>query len=290
MPSTRPEAGRAAGELDRPSASAEDGDTRDVVVLKIGGSVVGAADPALHSIVALHDDGRPLVVVHGGGPLVGEWSARFGLETRFVRGLRVTDEATRDIALAVLAGLVNARLVADLIARGVPAVGLSGVDGGMLRAEREDEELGLVGRVTLVDSGLLEDLLERGHVPVVAPAAISRDDGAILNVNGDSAAGAIAAALGARLLAFLTDVPGVRTRDGTIIPSLDRERAQALVADGTIEGGMLPKVEACLLAAAAGCHAAIASARDADAVERVLAGERAGTVFAPEAAAFEVAP
>lgn len=281
MPSTRPEPRRAAADLDQPRPPSDEGETRDVVVLKIGGSVVGAAD--LQSIAALHDAGRPLVVVHGGGPLVGEWTARVGLETRFVRGLRVTDEATRDIALAVLAGLVNARIVADLVSRGIPAVGLSGVDGGMLRAEREDQELGLVGRVTLVDSGLLEDLLERGHVPVIAPAAISGDGGAILNVNGDSAAGAIAAALGARLLAFLTDVPGVRSKDGTIIPSLDRGRAQALVADGTIEGGMLPKVEACLIATAAGSHALIASPRDADAIERVLAGERAaGTVFAPE--------
>lgn len=281
MPSTRPDARRIPAGPERALTSSAGGETRDVVVLKIGGSVVGAAD--LQSIAALHDAGRPLVVVHGGGPLVGEWTARVGLETRFVRGLRVTDEATRDIALAVLAGLVNARIVADLVSRGIPAVGLSGVDGGMLRAEREDEELGLVGRVTLVDSGLLEDLLERGHVPVIAPAAISGDDGAILNVNGDSAAGAIAAALGARLLAFLTDVPGVRSKDGTIIPSLDRGRAQALVADGTIEGGMLPKVEACLIATAAGSHALIASPRDADAIERVLAGERAaGTVFAPE--------
>lgn len=256
----------------------KDAASREVVVLKIGGSVAGEADAAVSTVVALHDSGRPLVVVHGGGPRIGEWSERFGLETRFVRGLRVTDEPTRDVALAVLGGLANKTLVAALVARGVPAVGLSGVDGGMLRAEREEPELGLVGRVTMVDSSLLEDLVASGRVAVVAPAAIG-PQGEILNVNGDSAAGAIAASLGARLLAFVTDVPGVRGRDGRVFPALDRERTKALVDDGTIEGGMLPKVEACLVAAAAGSDAAIVSLRESDAVERVLGGERVGTVF-----------
>lgn len=254
---------------------------RETVILKIGGSVADGADAAVAAITSLHDAGRPLVVVHGGGPLIGEWSERFGLPSRFVRGLRVTDEPTRDVAIAVLGGLANKTLVAALLARGVPAVGVSGVDGGILRAEREDAELGLVGRVTLVDSSLLEDLVERGRVPVVAPAAIG-PAGEILNVNGDTAAGAIAASLGARLLAFVTDVPGVRAKDGRIVARLDRHRSMALVEDGTIAGGMLPKIEACLLAVSSGCEAAILPADRADAVERVLAGERVGTVFPAE--------
>jgi acetylglutamate kinase len=257
---------------------------REIVVLKIGGSVADEAQAAVAAVASLHDLGRPLVVVHGGGPLIGEWSERFGLATRFVRGLRVTDAPTRDVAIAVLGGLANKTVVAALMARGVPAVGLSGIDGGMLRAEREDPELGLVGRVHLVDSSLLEDLVAGGRVPVVAPAAIG-PDGEILNVNGDTAAGAIAASLGARLLAFVTDVPGVRGRDGRVVPSLDRESSKALLDDGTIEGGMLPKVEACLVAAASGCDAAIVALREADAVERVLGGERVGTVFPAEVAA-----
>ncbi len=250
------------------------------IVLKIGGSVAGDADASLDLVASLADAAVPLVVVHGGGPLVDEWSQRLGLETRFERGLRVTDQPTRDVAFAVLAGLANGRLVAALVRRGVAAVGLSGVDAGLLRAEREDGALGLVGRVTLVDSSLLEELLENGRVPVVAPAAIDADDGEILNVNGDSAAGAIAASVGARLLAFVTDVPGVRGQDGKLIASLDRERAKELVDDGTIEGGMIPKVEACLIAAAAGCRAAIVAA-GGDAVERLLLGERVGTTFEP---------
>ncbi len=269
MPNTRPKA---------PAAAA----ARETVVLKLGGSVARDDDAALDLVASLHDAGRPLVVVHGGGPLVGEWASKLGLETRFERGLRVTDAATRDVALAVLAGLVNKTMVARLIAKGVPATGISGIDGGMLRAEREDAGLGLVGRVSMVDSSLLEELLAALRVPVVAPAALDTD-GTVLNVNGDTAAGAIAAAVAARLLAFVTNVPGVRGKDGRVIASLDRDRAKALVDDGTIEGGMLPKVEACLVAAQAGCRAAIVSGRDIDALEALLSGESAGTVF--EAAA-----
>lgn len=267
MPTTRPSP---------PAATSAPG--RETVVLKLGGSVAGADDAALDLVASLHDAGRPMIVVHGGGPLVGEWATRLGLETKFERGLRVTDQATRDVALAVLSGLVNKTLVARLIAKGVPAIGISGVDGGMLRAEREEAALGFVGRVAMVDSSLLEELLAALRVPVVAPAALDAD-GAILNVNGDTAAGAIAAAAAARLLAFVTDVPGVRGKDGRVIASLDRDRAKTLVDDGTIEGGMLPKVGACLVAAQAGCRAAIVSARDIDAVDALLAGELAGTVF-----------
>ncbi|MDQ3096615.1 MAG: acetylglutamate kinase [Chloroflexota bacterium] len=253
-------------------------ETRGTVVIKVGGSVAGQTSADADIVAALHDAGTPLVVVHGGGPLVGEWSTRVGLEPRFERGLRVTDEATRDVALAVLAGLANSRLVAALVQRGVPAVGLSGIDGGLLRAERESVDLGLVGRVTLVDSSLVEELIDAGRVPVIAPAALESGTGELLNVNADSVAGAVAASIGARLLAFITDVPGVRGRDGKLIPLLDRTSAGALVEDGTIEGGMLPKVEACLLAASAGCRAAIV-ASGGDGLERLLGGGTAGTVF-----------
>jgi acetylglutamate kinase len=255
---------------------------RGTVVLKIGGSVMEQT-ANVAAAVAVYELGLALVVVHGGGPLIGQWSERAGLETRFVRGLRVTDDATRDIALAVLAGLVNKQLVASLLARGVPAVGISGVDGYTLRAELEGPDLGLVGRVTMVDSALIEDLLATARVPVVAPAAIV-GAGQIVNVNADAVAGALAASIDARLLAIVTDVPGVRAKDGHTIHQLDRAHALELIADGTIEGGMLPKVEACLTASAAGCQAAIVGPQDTDAIERILAGERAGTVFTAEAA------
>jgi acetylglutamate kinase len=246
--------------------------------------VAGGDTAALDAIASLHDSGHSLAVVHGGGPLVGDWATQLGYETKFLRGLRVTDAPTRDLALAVLGGLANARIVAALIGRSVPAVGLTGIDGGMLRAQREDSELGFVGNIRRVDSALLEELIDAGRVPVVAPAALEEPVPAgempeVLNVNADSAAGAIAASLGARLLVFVTDVPGVRGKNGKLVAKLDRERAKELVDDGTIEGGMLPKVEACLIASGAGCRAAIVEARASDAVERLLAGEPVGTVF-----------
>src|SRR5437763_700299 len=203
---------------------------KDLLVLKIGGSVSAENDASLDAVVALNDGGHPLVVVHGGGPLVGDWAERLGMETRFVRGLRVTDAETRDLALAVLGGLANGRVVAALLGRGVPAVGLTGIDGGMLRAEREDAELGFVGRVTLVDSALIEELVDAGRVPIIAPAALDRASGEVLNVNGDAAAGAIAASLSARLLVFVTDVPGVRGKDGRVIAKLDADKARAPAA------------------------------------------------------------
>src|SRR2546429_2541849 len=166
---------------------------RDLLVLKIGGSVGAEDDAALDAVAALNDAGHPMVVVHGGGPLVGEWAERLGMETRFVRGLRVSDAGTRDVALAVLGGLANGRVVAALLARGVPAVGLTGIDGGMLRAEREDPELGFVGRVTLVDSALVEELVGAGRGPIRAPGALDRISGGILKVNGGAAGGAVAA-------------------------------------------------------------------------------------------------
>src|SRR4029079_1758324 len=200
---------------------------KDLLVLKIGGSVGAENDAALDAVVALNDAGHPVVVVHGGGPLVGEWAERMGMQTRFVRGLRVSDAETRDVALAVLGGLANGRVVATLIGRGVPAVGLTGIDGGMLRAEREDDDLGFVGRVTLVDSALIEELIDAGRAAVVAPAAPDRPWGEVLNVNGDAAAGAIAASLSARLLVFVTDVPGVRGKDGRVIARLHAGQARA---------------------------------------------------------------
>lgn len=281
MPNTPPSDRRSRDEKRRSSpqgvSDAPSSGTAPVV-LKVGGAVAGELAAHVDLVAALSDRGRPLVVVHGGGPAVGEWSAKLGLPPRFIRGLRVTDEATRDVALAVLAGIVNSRLVAALVAKGVPAVGISGIDGGMLRAEREEADLGLVGRVTLVDSSLLDELLAAGRVPVIAPAAIDTAGGEILNVNADSAAGAVAASVGARLLAFITDVPGVKDKSGKVLAHLDLERVKALIADGTIEGGMLPKVEACLIAALAGCRAAIVPTGD-DLIERLLAGEEVGTVF-----------
>ena len=253
------------------------------IVVKIGGAVAGEEAITLDEVAALARSGERLVLVHGGGPLVGEWSQRFGLATRFEGGLRVTDAATRDIALAVLAGLVNKQLVAALRARGVTAVGVSGADGDLLAVRRAAPSLGLVGEVVGVRPRVLQVLLEAGLVPLVAPAAID-PHGELVNVNADAVAGALAAALSARLLVLVTDVEGVRDAGGAVVRSLDRELAARLKREGVVSGGMLPKVDACLAAAAAGCVAAIVHASDRAAIARLRGGGEAGTVIRPVAA------
>ena len=255
----------------------------DVLVVKIGGSTLGAHDTTLEDVVALQRRGLRPVVVHGGGALISEWLKLHGVPTRFERGLRVTDERTLEVVVAVLAGLVNKQLVAALTAAGGNAAGLSGADGGLLKARQIDEKLGFVGEVAEVDTRPLVDLLDDGFVPVLAPIGVEwrvrlrRTTGQLLNINADTAAGAIAAALSARWLVFLTDVPGIRDEGGETLPALSPPRAEELSAAGVIEGGMIPKVEACLRAAAAGCHSVIADGRRAGALLEAIE-EKTGTV------------
>ena len=253
----------------------------DVLVVKIGGSTLGAHDTTLEDVVALQRRGLRPVVVHGGGALISEWLKLHGVPTRFERGLRVTDERTLEVVVAVLAGLVNKQLVAALTAAGGHAVGLSGADGGLLKARQLDEKLGFVGEVAEVDTRPLVDLLDDGFVPVLAPIGVEwrgeAPGGQLLNINADTAAGAVAAALSARWLVFLTDVPGIRDEGGETLPALSPPRAEELSAAGVIEGGMIPKVEACLYAAAAGCHSVIADGRRAGALLEAIE-EKTGTV------------
>jgi len=253
----------------------------DILVVKIGGSTLGARDTTLEDVVALQRCGLRPVVVHGGGALISEWLKLHGVPTRFERGLRVTDERTLEVVVAVLAGLVNKQLVAALTAAGGRAAGLSGADGGLLKARRFDEKLGFVGEVAEVDTRPLIDLLDDGFLPVLAPIAVEwrgeAPTGQLLNINADTAAGAIATALAARWLVFLTDVPGIRDEGGKTLPALSPPRAEELSAAGVIEGGMIPKVEACLRAASAGCRSVIADGRRVGALLEAIE-EKTGTV------------
>ncbi|MBI3977502.1 MAG: acetylglutamate kinase [Chloroflexi bacterium] len=246
------------------------------IVVKIGGSTLGSHDTTLADLVALQRAGALVVVVHGGGKAISDWQSRLGLETRFVDGRRVTDEASLTIAVAVLAGIVNKELVAAVGALGGRAVGLAGADGGLLECVQRDPRLGLVGEVQRVNTAVLADLLAGGYQPFVAPIGIG-PNGQLLNVNGDTAAGEIAAAVGADRLVFLTDVPGVLDGDGKLIAALDRPSALALLKSGVAGGGMIPKLEACLRATAAGGIAEIVDGRQAGALLRALQGEGGGT-------------
>ena len=211
----------------------------EIVVVKLGGTTLAEQKQVLAE-VALVARKRPVVLVHGGGKRMTEWLERLGVETRFEGGLRVTDPAALEVAAAVLRGVVNSELVAALRDEGCDAVGLSGVDGGLLIGERLPD-VGLVATVTGVRRDLIDSLLVAGQVPVVAPLA--RDEqGMVCNVNADDAAAGLAAGLGARQLVLMTDVDGVRGADGRKLDSISAAEAEALIADGTIRGGMVPKV------------------------------------------------
>ena len=199
-----------------------------------------------------------------------------------MRGLRVTNAAALDVVVAVLAGIVNKRLVADLVALGAPAIGLSGVDNLILQARRYDEELGFVGKIHRVNPFPLQELLRLGYLPVVAPLAIDTENAAtaqILNTNADTAAGEIAAALGARLLVFLTDVEGVLDDAKRLLPRLSVRDARALIESGVAAGGMIPKIEAAVRASTAGAATRIVNGTTAGALASVLADEGGGTTI-----------
>ena len=216
------------------------------VVVKIGGSIHGDGT-ALEDVVTLARLGVKPVIVHGGGPMISEWQGRMGLEPKFVDGRRYTDEVTLDLARMVLIGKANSDLVAYLVSLGGRAVGLSGIDGGLIKARLRDPKLGLVGEVTEVDLGPVKALMDAGYLVVVAPSATD-ETGQPLNVNADSIAGDMARALHAEKLVMFTDVDGVRDGSGKVLSALTVERVKELIASGEIAGGMIPKVEACVRA------------------------------------------
>jgi acetylglutamate kinase len=224
------------------------------VVVKYGGSVLeaGTAGTVIEDLVLLKNVGVNPVLVHGGGPEITRMLERVGKETKFVQGLRVTDAETMEIVEMVLAGRANKALVTMIAAAGGSAVGLSGKDATLLQARKlgGPVDLGFVGEVTEVHAEIIHIISKGGHIPVIASIGVG-EAGESLNLNADHAAGALAAALGARKLIILTDTPGVmRGQAGaqTLITNLTAEEARRLIADGTVSRGMIPKVDACLSA------------------------------------------
>ena len=244
-----------------------------IFVVKYGGHAMG--DPErqrdfAEDMVLLKAIGINPVVVHGGGPQIGAMLKRLGVESRFVDGLRVTDKETADIAEMVLAGSINKQIVGWIGQAGGRAVGISGKDAGLVTAEKVGDrraadplqgierhvDLGFVGEPVAVDRGIIDTLVAAGAIPVIAPVAIGAD-GETYNINADTMAGAIASALGAARFFLLTDIVGVLDKAGELLTDLDPERVAALRADGTITGGMIPKVETCVAAVEAGVDAAV---------------------------------
>ena len=250
--------------------------------MKIGGSTLGRHDTTLTDLAALQRAGREVVVVHGGGPVISQWMQRQGIPPQFVGGLRVTDAASLDIVVAVLAGLINKELVSALQRLGAPAIGISGVDGQLLQCRIANPALGYVGEIEAVDAAPLRALLEAGFIPLVAPVGVHQQDGSEnggkpLNINGDTVAGELAYALGAERLVFLTDVAGVLDGGGRLIRRLDRRRARILFNSGVIQGGMIPKLNACLRALDAAPAADIVDGRQPEALLNCLRQAPTGT-------------
>ena len=240
------------------------------VVVKIGGAALD--NPAVlrkcaHAIVELAGDGHQVAVIHGGGVELTRTMERLGKKSEFINGLRVTDAETRDMALMVLAGMVNKRLVSAIGAAGKPAIGLCGGDGGTVRARKKESngcDLGYVGEICAVEPRWIQAIWGQGGIPVISSLAVGAL-GEYYNVNADQMAAACAVACQASALIFLTDVAGVKDADGAVIRWLDLNQIAALVETSVVQGGMLPKLEACRHALSKGVgRVRILPAADAD--------------------------
>ncbi len=231
------------------------------IVIKYGGHAMvdeGLQESFARDIVLLKYTGMSPVIVHGGGPQIGTMLDRLGIESSFVRGMRVTDHATMDVVEMVLVGQVNKAIVRMIHQHGGRAVGLSGKDGGLIRARKlavadhaEDRDIGMVGDVDKITPDVINTLVSDGYIPVIAPVGVDHL-GITYNINADLVAAHVASALGAEKLVLLTDVEGIRGPEGTVMPSVDSNSAQTLIKQGIIQGGMIPKVECCLEALAGG--------------------------------------
>ena len=225
--------------------------TDKIIVVKYGGNAMindELKDAVMGDIVLLSLIGIKVVLVHGGGPEITHMLKQIGKESQFVNGLRVTDKETIDVVQMVLAGKVNKNLVNLLHHKGGKAIGLCGIDGGMIEAEMLNPELGYVGEITNVNVEPITDVLEKGYIPVISTVGCDKE-GNVYNINADTAAAKIAGILGAESLISMTDIEGIlRDKDdpSTLISKIDAQEAPALVKEGVISGGMIPKVECCI--------------------------------------------
>ena len=256
--------------------------SQGTILVKIGGSTLGSHDTSLRDLVELQRQGIRSIVVHGGGKIVSDWMQREGVRPKFIRGLRVTDNQSMEIVVAVLTGFVNKTLVSSIQGLGGRAVGLSGVDGSMIKARIEEPELGLVGEVVSIDLEPIEAIMESGYIPVVASVATNISQGndpsqIMLNVNADTAAGEIAAAMGVERLIMLTDVEGVLDSSRRLIPRLTQGQARQLLGSRVIADGMVPKLGACLKALERVRSAHIVDGRKAGVLHNALADGDVGT-------------
>ena len=230
-----------------------------IVVIKLGGHAMGS-DEAMQmfarDVVLMRQVGINPVIVNGGGPMINQMLEKLHIKSEFVNGKRVTDEATMEVVEMVLSGSVNKRIVQAINDQGGSAVGLSGKDANLILCEQANSELGLVGNPTTIDPTVLQTLFSNGMIPVIAPLGAGKN-GETYNINGDTVAGAIAAALTADRLLLLTDVEGVKNKKGEVIAELSADQIKEMIASGTIAGGMIPKTETALSAIEGGVLATV---------------------------------
>ncbi|HBF00311.1 MAG TPA: acetylglutamate kinase [Dehalococcoidia bacterium] len=253
---------------------------QSLTVIKIGGSTLGNHDTTLMDLVELQKKGEKFVVIHGGGKTISEWMEKQGIRPKFVNGLRVTDSQSLDIVVAVLTGVINKSIVASINSLGGRAIGISGADGNMVSAEIADPELGYVGKIKSVDTAPIEAILEAGYIPVIAPVGIhsdSDDHSKLLNINADTVAGYVSSSINADRMVFLTDVEGVLDSSKRLISRMTKRQADSLVASHVIDGGMIPKMEACIEALLGGAISQIVDGRAPGALKDVVSGHKLGT-------------
>jgi acetylglutamate kinase len=262
-------------------------DLKKTVVVKLGGSILNQKDMTVCDLVELQESRQSVVLVHGGASMVNQWLADQGIKSQFYQGERITDKKALDVVIAVLAGLANKETVAAILAAGGKALGLSGVDGALIQSCVRDRSLGYLGTVTRVNLAPLQIILDAGFMPVISPVSLHSEglmdgDPLLLNVNGDTVAGELAAAIGGGKLIFLTDVDGIHDASGKRVARLTTKTAREFLNSGVATGGMIPKLKACLKAAEFGVECYITDGRRPHALLEEISGRHFGTIISVE--------
>ena len=249
-------------------------------VIKIGGSTINDWDKNLAQLNQILDMGQSIIIVHGGGKTVSEWGSKLGIRPEFVKGLRKTDKDTLEVAISILSGLVNSKLVSYLNSRKINAVGVSGLSGNMIKASVSNQELGLVGDIKTINTDLIQNLINNNFVPVISPLGINQKpndiDESILNINADFVASGIARTLKANKLIYQTDVDGIKDEKGRVIPKMTLDQAKNLIYSGIVVGGMVPKLQSCIDSMQGVDHSHIINGSGNTLVD-IFKGKRVGT-------------
>ena len=249
-------------------------------VIKIGGSTINDWDKNLSQLNQILDMGQSIIIVHGGGKTVSEWGSKLGIRPEFVKGLRKTDKNTLEVAISILSGLVNSKLVSYLNSRKINAVGVSGLSGNMIKASVSNQELGLVGDIKTINTDLIQNLINNNYVPVISPLGINQKpndiDESILNINADFVASGIAKTLKANKLIYQTDVDGIKDEKGRVIPKMTLDQAKNLIYSGIVVGGMVPKLQSCIDSMQGVDHSHIINGNGNTLID-IFKGKRVGT-------------